>query len=428
MSCPYTDCTRERLGASLDRCPQCERPVRPCESCGSYNRPFANHCRICGERVNARPGDWTGFRGGAQRISLNRPQGLGKFRTIAAEPEVELTLDSACRGLLLVDHHLLAVSETGAVKVLDLARRERIGEWTFEGPLHGKPAVGRGTLYVGAESGLLAFTLGKLTQKAPAMEPRWRLDLPGTLTGPLLPWEEHLYATVALEDHRHAIVLVANAAGSMPAKPRVLAEGGRFSALAGHPAPVDQIYCLSEEKGRLMLTELAGASHSEPVVQQRPLRNAPLPLQEHRPVAAIGKRIFAILEDEDTFCMLDGSRSRFGRRFRKDVRDYALSTPQSGVLVHGGGLFALANNQDEKHDYLRNVRCPPVLVENFAVFFGLPNGVVRYHRLDNLPVFEDLRLTQKKSSEVTALASADDRLAAGDAQGSVQLWRFEATT
>lgn len=426
MTCPYLDCTRKRLGAAVDRCPQCDRRVRSCEACSQYNRPFANHCRNCGASLAPPSGDWIGFRGGPQRIAVNRQPGFSHFRKVAPKPIASLSLNSACRGLLFVEDHLLAISEGGLVKLRDSAGDGLTGEGTFDGPLCGEPAVGRGSLYLGTKRGVTAFTLGDITGKQKTLEARWHMELPGVPTGSLLPWGDHLYLRIAGENRTETVVRIADAAKMPSSELDILAKAQRFTDLAGQPYPTDRIYWLAEKSGEILQYEVRYPDRSEPPREFRIVQNAPLPLHEHRPIAVIGKRVFAVLQDSDTLCKLDGGQASFSRRFRDDVRDYALQSPGKGVAVHGGGLFSLYDRQDEKHAYLRNVTCSPVLVDDFAIFFGLPSGSVRYHRLDNLAVYEDLQLTQQAGARITALASAGDRLAAGNAQGLVCLWRLES--
>ena len=420
LACPYLNCSEMReLPAGGESCPACRRVVRVCPHCATSNRAFANFCRLCGRALPDPANEWPMFKGGAQRLGLNRwPQARRDQGGI--EEVLELRLDGACRSLLASDRHLVAVSQEGGIEVVDVARGAATSvRARADGPVSAEPCVSRGTLFVPVSGRVTAFPLGGLHLATPRLEQRWEVRLPGIPVHALLPFEGLLYLEVLVPDGSREVYTIGNLESEQPGEPRRLLAASRVSWLAANP-PSRQVFWLTEEDGVLRVHCHDHSAADGPVLTTRPVSGAPLPMAVSVPVAVLGAKLFAVLGDGDTLCRLDVRDGVLDLTLRPDVRAFALAGLRDGLLVEGRGLHFLAAQHTEQLPPLVRVKGSPVILQDRAAAIGLQDGRVRLYDLHSLPLHDEFRVSPD-ADEISALISFRRFVAAGDDKGVVKV-------
>ena len=208
MPCAAATASLEGAGtgeppAGGESCPACRRLVRRCPHCGTGNRAFASFCRACGRALPETAGEWTAFKGGAQRLGLDRWPSPTPLREAYVEPILDLRLGAPCRSLLSADRHLIAVDADGGVTVADVARGAGSAvTLRSEGPVSAEPCVSRGLLFLASPGRVAAYPLGHLDLPVPRREPRWEVPVPGTPIQALLVLDDRLYLTLLKDGDR----------------------------------------------------------------------------------------------------------------------------------------------------------------------------------------------------------------------------------
>jgi hypothetical protein len=420
LPCPYLDCREQReLPAGAESCPSCLRLVKICPHCAAANRAFANFCRACGRALPEATGEWPTFKGGPQRLGLNRwPQARQPMGGI--EEILELRLDSPCRSLLSSDRHLIAVSQAGGIEVVDAARGAASSVRTrTDGPVSAEPCVSQGTLFVPAPGCVTAFALGGLHFARPRLEQRWEVRLPGVPIHALLALEGYLYLDVLLPEGSHEVCVISDVGTERPGELRRLLSAQRVSWSAANP-PSRQVFWLTEEDGELKVHCHDHSAPAGPALTTRPVAAAPLPLADSVPIAVMGAKLFAVLGNEDTLCRLDARDGVFDLALRADLRSYALSGMRDGLLVDARGLYFLGAQHHEQLPPMVRVKGSPVVLQDRAAAVGLQDGRVRLYDLHALPLHDEFRVSQD-TEELTALMSFRRFVAAGDEQGAVKV-------
>lgn len=235
MRCPYLDCKADIAGGRT-RCQKCERQLKICRKCATSNRVFAVHCRECGTPLPDSDADWPMFKQSAQGLGVNRFVITKKFPEIRPEHEENFRLPDRCKSLLVYDNYLFAISQGGEVKVVDISQVpfKELTSFNVGGKVYSVPALNHGSLYIGAEKSLQAYSLGKLFSDTSAVEPRWTVPVNATPIRSLLPVENRLLFTLAYPDRHHEICMISDIETDHPGSPATLHSGSHLSSMAAH--------------------------------------------------------------------------------------------------------------------------------------------------------------------------------------------------
>lgn len=202
--CPYIECKQEHMDNISDQCPDCGQYLKRCEMCQTANRSFANYCRFCGEKLPGSNMYWTGFKGTPQRTGLNRSIVPNSPPDLNIRELKSIRFPGRCRSILADDGYLVAVSDGGTVKIVNLNQLDT-EPYTFvtDGNIYAEPALHNGTLYLGRvkspdheKGSIYAYTLGGVSLSTPEVNLRWDMDLKGTPVQALLPFDDRLYLNV----------------------------------------------------------------------------------------------------------------------------------------------------------------------------------------------------------------------------------------
>ncbi len=423
MNCPYPDCSKKKLPKGTNRCPQCRRFIKPCRQCKELNRALSRFCRACGRRLVDSQEDWLGYKGGPERCGLNRyrhPKGL---RNLTLKELLRLDLEDPCCSLLSCEGLLIAISECGIIEAADLAGSGRPIRWRADGAVCGQPCVERGSLYIGGENWVAAYSLAGLTRTPPRLEPRWTVRLQGTPMHSLLAQEGRLYLNVGFADGTRQVQVIDNIDGPQPSRARILFSSRILSSLVGSPPPGKWVSFLSQENGDTVVYRVEH-QESTPKYSKKPIKGAPRPLRDHVPIAAIGKKIFAVFGDDDLLCRIDAEDAVFDVGIHPDTKRFALSGLGDGIVVHTAALFFIKRNAEEALSHLDRVKGPPVILKDRAALLGFQNGRLRVHDLNNPAFYQEHSISDKEFAAVTALASFRDYIAAGSDDGTVKLLKL----
>lgn len=421
MSCPYLDCDEPSVPEKAAACPKCRRLTKGCPSCKTANRAFSNFCRRCGHALPDSAADWTGSKGGPQRLGLNPTRQAAPFRELKIQQVRESHLGDHCRSLLSCDGHLVAVSAGGTVEISDVSGRAAPLRINVDGPVTCDPCISRGTLFIGAAGRVTAYPLGTLTRQPPRLDPRWSIRLEGTPVNPLTVAEGRLYVTVALQNRRREVRVIDHIDRDQPLARQAIYAAARLSWMAAD-APTRRLVFLSEEGKDLFLHSTATGGTRFHLTSRR-IANAPSPFAEHIPIALAGTKVYGVFGDAEKLCRLDAAQGTFEQVIRDDAKAFALSSIRDGVLVDSGGLYFLGMGMAERLNNHERIKGHPVLLADCAVAVGLQDGRLRVYDLHNPSFQETLRLSGE-GEEVTALASFGTCLAAGTARGLVKLFEL----
>jgi hypothetical protein len=427
VACPYLDCgDASQLPAEAESCPTCRRLVKVCPQCGSSNRAFANFCRVCGKALPETVGDWAGFKGGGQRLGLNRWPQARPLRESRLEEVLELRLGDACRSLVSSDRHLIAVAGNGEVKIVDVARGPASEiRLAASGEMTAEPCVSRGMLYLAAKEvrgrgRVVAFALGGLGLEEPRLEPRWEMGVPGIPIQALLALEGRLYLSLLLPDRRREVHLIEDADRDRPRDSQALLSVRRPSWLAANP-PSRKVFFLSEEDGDLRVHWADHGATSNPRLATRSVTGAFLPLVDSVPIAVMGAKIFAVLGEAERLCRIDAQDGVFDLAMQADARDFALGGVRDGLVIDTSGLVFLAAQRRADLNPMERIKGPPVILKDCAAVIALQDGRLRVYDLRTPPLHQELRVSSGME-EVTALISFRNYIAAGDSAGTVKVF------
>lgn len=417
VTCPYSEpkCN-SRVAGDARRC-QCGRMLKRCDACGAHNRAFANFCRTCGRGLSSHF-NWTGFRGGTRRLGFN-PSGP-EADGLTTQLSLTLNLGSECRSLLAYDGHLVAVSHSGAVVIADVLTATSVCRFQAQGPVTAQPCIRGGILYLAGGGQLSAYSLGSVTLRQPRVHSLWTVPLGGTPIHALTPVGDRLYVTVASLSWREVQVIETV---TRPSAPQRVHGALRMSWVAADPGQGDAVF-FSQNDGGDMQLHVAGAKLTTHTVALEQL-------PEH-PIAVIGRTVFGIFGDGHRLVRIDASTGAIEEPLAEDTQFFALSHAreeewdrESVVIDSRGITFSSAGVRDAFGPLDRAVKGSPLIIRNSAVVVGMDDGRIRVYNLAHLPRHE-VWVVGGSSSPITALASFDEFIAAGNRDGVVEVRELRA--
>jgi len=191
--CPYPDCKSVLVKAAVRYCPECNRKVRRCLACGSFNLPDSSDCFLCNAYLGEDPGDWLMFKGNPARTG-NTPEKLRTPLKIKwTYPEKSLkerifTSPIVYQGMVFFgscDRHLHAVDQFNGKSIWKRPTGDKIIS---------TPAIYRGVIFVASLDGNI---YAQLTKNG---KPLWVFsteESSGKITAPLLACAQGVIAVTA---------------------------------------------------------------------------------------------------------------------------------------------------------------------------------------------------------------------------------------
>lgn len=422
MNCPYLEpgCPRD-LPATAVSCPGCRRFLKACAHCREANRAFANFCRACGGALAAEKGNWLGYKGGVRRLGFNAaPPAYQKFDVV--DTGLDVRLGDVCRSVLGYDRHLVAVSNSGTIEIADPRRPAAAQRLQGPGPVSAEPCIDNGVLYVGSVGQVAAYSLGAMTLPAPRLRPLWRVALAGAPIQALTPLGDRLYVTVA-KDARKEVQAIDSVRGAQPNLPATIHAARRVSWIAADAARGEAVF-LSDDGGGVHVHVVSAAG-----MESRPV---PLDAFSDHPIAFLGGRVFALFDDARVY-RIDPTSGGIDEAIGVDTQLFALTHDgdgdwdRDGVQIDSGGIvFARANVRDAFSHLDRAVKGSPVIVQRRAAAVGMEDGRVLLYDLARPPMHDTWRLDGGSGAPITALASFDSFIAAGNRDGVVAVRELRA--
>jgi hypothetical protein len=261
-----------------------------------------------------------------------------------------------------------------------------------------------------------------MTMQTPRVRPLWQLPLDGTPVQALTAAGDRLYVTLASADWRE-VVVIENLAQPQPSAARPLHGAPRMSWIAADPASSHAVF-LSETDGRGIELHVA-----------RPeLTTYPVPLDrlaEH-PIAFLGGTVFAIFGVAQRLYRINASSGAIEEPLDEDTQLFALTDingdwDRDSVRVDTDGVvFSRARIRDSMEPHDRAVKGSPLIVRDSAAVIGMEDGRVRIYNLAQLPRHEVWRVGGADGVAITALASFDSYIAAGNRDGTVEVRELRA--
>jgi hypothetical protein len=343
---------------------------------------------------------------------------------------ISFDFSSRCRSILANDGYLVAVSENGSIKVMDLNRAAKEPHtFTTDGNILAEPALHNGTLYIGnirnqqvGKGGIYAYTLGGISLDPPEINLRWDMDLKGAPVQAVLPFDDRIYLNIGYKDGRREIHVIDNIKGSKPTGPTCVYNGVRSSTLAADP-PTKKVFFLSTERGQLFINVFDHSNGTPPVMSSRPVKDAPPDFLEHIPIAVLGAKIFAVFGDKKDLCRLDEYKSSFDTKITARVRNYALAGMNKQVVINSTGVFSTVGNRQEDLIRGESIISGPVVLRDRAAVVGMRDGKVRFYKLNSLSI-QDESPVFGSNEKVQTLAAFKDMIAAGNHKGKVKLLKI----
>ncbi len=428
MNCPYPDCNAKKIQAGESHCPKCQRQLKMCnrKTCSTPNRSFAMYCCNCGGQLPEADTNWPMLKGGPQKLGLNRfmiPRG---FSDLNIEEIATLRMSDGCRSLLIYDNYLFSFSQGGEVRITDISQTpvKELDSFNVGGNIYSIPALANGSLYVGTEKHLQAYSLGNLLSEKSPVAPRWDIPVTGTPVRSLLPVENRLFFTIADQETGHEIQMVDNIKLANPTPPETLFRGTHLSWIAGSITPNSKrIYFLSSSNGT-MVHVIDLMSGSKPELKSVQVKRASSKFKRRVPIAVMGVKIFAVFRGQDTLCRLDAGTGEIDRQFCKNVREFVMEGVNEPVAAKSKGLFIKKINQDVPLVSGQTIRGWPIILKGCAVASGMQDGTVLLHDIRNPALPRIWPVSEHPNEPVTAMASSKNIIAAGNTEGLVKLCRL----
>jgi hypothetical protein len=409
VRCPYSEpnCTSE-VAAGARRC-RCGRYVKHCRRCSTRNRAFAKFCRGCGQLLSPSTANWLGYKAGSSRTGVNDasiPAGC-----MTSPTGVRLRLGDECRSILGYDGHIVAISLNGIVEIADPKRAKSVCRFQAQGPITAEPCIEEGVLYLATRGQVTAYALMPMTLETPRVRPLWQVAVNGTPVQALTPVGERLFVTAASAGWREVHVIAQQRARLLHGAPSV-------SWIAGDAATSRAVF-FSEQDGRVQLHVVGEAMTTVPVSLQS--------IGDH-PIALLGDTLFATFGDERRLYRLDADSGGIEELLADDTQLFALAHhggewDRSLVSIDSGGiLFSRSMVRDSFAPHERPWRGSPIIVQDCAVVVAMQeDGRVLIYDLAALPQHEIWRLADNTTAPITALASFDSFIAAGNKDGVVEV-------
>lgn len=418
MTCPYSEPKCNAAVEPLARRCRCGRAVTHCEQCSVKNRAFANFCRSCGAGLQPSKSNWTGYRGGTRRLGFNAAD-PGNDPTTTKLP-LTLRIGEECRALLGYDGHLIAVSKNGVIEVADVLATSSSCRFQVQGRVAAQPCIHKGVFYLAAGRQLSAYALGAMTLIPPKVRPLWTLTFDGPPIHALLPVGNRLYVTIGTPGGRE-IHVVDNL--DRPSKSRMIHSSTKVSWLAANSVRENAMFFSETAGGDIELHVAASDFVSHPAAVEH--------VPEH-PIAVIGDIVFGIFGESHRLYRIDASTGAIEESIDEDLQFFALSHTteeewdRGSVLINSAGvLFSRSGIRDMFGPHDRAVKGSPVIVRNAAAVIGMEDGRVRVYDLKHPPRHE-VWLVGGGTAAITALASFDHYIAAGNEEGIVEICEIGA--
>ncbi len=397
------------LATDAPRC-LCGGYVKRCSRCASRNRSFAVFCRGCGTALSPLAANWAGYRGGPRRLSANASSAAAHDCTTRAT-DLRLRLGDSCRSLLGYDGHLIAISLNGVVEVADPLRAKSVCRFQTQGPVTAEPCISDGVLYLATRGQLSAYALAALVLETPRIRPLWHVTLSGTPIHALTAVGDRLYVTVATADWREVQVIEQGSVRSIHGAPKM-------SWVAADPSSSRAVF-LSEEDGRVRLHVMSDGLATHAVALHS--------LTDH-PIALLGGTIFGIFGDAHRLYRINAATGAIEEPLDEDTQLFALTRDgaddwdRDGVGIDTRGIaFWRTGVRDSFAPHERASKGSPVIVQGCAAAVGMEDGRVLLYNLAQLPRHEVWRLGDQSGAAITALASFESYIAAGNRDGIVEV-------
>ena len=426
MNCPYLDCDAANIQGDETHCDKCRGQLKICKKCSTPNRSFAIYCRECGTPLPDSDTDWPIFKQSPQRLGVNRFVITRKFSKVKPKHEEHLRLPGRCRSLLVYDNYLFAISQGGEVKVVDISQvpfRE-LTSFNTGGNVYSVPALNHGSLYIGTEKSLHAYSLGNLFSGNSSVEPRWTVPVSATPVQSLLPVENRLLFTLAYPDRYRGICMISNIETAHPEPPAEIYKGSHLSSMAGHfTARNKKVYFLSVNGSEeVELHCIDNTSGSELVTL--PVKKAPSKFRKIIPIAIIGASIFVVFRKEETLCRVDTATGEINALICKNVKDFVMAGINEPIVNNSRGLFFKRINRQAELEDGQTIRGNPLVLKDFALVVGMGDGNVHLYdiRKPEIPVVWDV--SEQPTEKITALAASKNIIMAGNDKGLVKICRL----
>jgi hypothetical protein len=428
LNCPYLDCTCENIQDSETRCPNCRRYLKTCSKCSAFNRAFAMYCRNCGAQLPATETNWSEFKGGPQRLG-NAGFLIGKrVPDIKTEDIGTFNVSKFCKSLLIYDQYLFAFSVEGEITVADISKTPVKPFISFHagGNIYAVPAISQGSLYVGTEKYLRAYSLGNLFSEPTAKpDPRWELPVSGTPVRELLPVKDQLYFMTIFPDRHYEICAVKDIQAARIKPSGRCFSGLHVSSLAGiHTDKIRKIYFLSQDQNgtRLHLIDHARGTVFEPEIL--PVKGGTAGFRKRIPIAVIGAKIFFVLKTEDTLCRLDAHTGEIDSKFCKNVREFSMAGINDPIISTSKGLLFQRIGKKAELGEGQAIRGAPLILKDCAAAVGMRGGAVRLYDIHDPALPLIWSVSENPGEPVTSLAASENIIAAGNEKGLVKLCRL----
>ena len=409
MTCPYSqpDCLSE-LATDAPRC-LCGGYVKRCSRCATRSRAFAVFCRGCGTVLPPLATNWAGYKGGSRRLGATAS--AAGSDCVSRSTDLRLRLGDACRSLLGYDGHLIAISVSGVVEIADPLRAKSVCRFQTQGPITAEPCISDGVLYLAMRGQLSAYAMAALVLEPPRVRPLWQVPLNGTPIHALTAAAGRLYVTVATADWREVHVVEQRTVRSILGAPKM-------SWVAADPSGSSAVF-LSEEDGRVRLHVMSEGLATHPVALHT--------LADH-PIALLGGKVFGIFGEAHRLYRIDAANGAVHEPLDEDTQLFALTRDaaddwdRDGVGIDTGGIaFWRSGVRDSFAPHERASKGSPVIVQCCAAAVGMEDGRVLLYNLAQLPRHEVWRLGNQAGAAITALASFESYIAAGNREGMVEV-------
>lgn len=425
MNCPYPNCNTSELKNSDIYCPECQKPLKRCPACATANRSFAVYCRNCAGRLPESKYNWPMAKGGPQGLGINRHNKPGKVADMSIRDIKTIRLPDWCRCILVYDDHLFAFSQGGQVDITDISRSTAVHVLSFNlgSNIISMPAVHQGSLYVGVERHIYAYSLGALIAGQPNAEPRWGLQTTGTPIKSLVPVGNELYYTLMNLEKRHEIHVIQNIQGAYVNSSVKITAGDHLSSIAGvSTAKTHKIYFLSAaNRNENHLHVINHSRGKKPDTKVVPIRSAPSRFRKRIPIAVIGAQVYLVFQKDNSLCRIDGNTGQIDRIFCKHVKDFVLEGLNEPIVTTSQGAFIRKTNREITLSSGESIRSWPLILKDRAVVLGMKDGSLHLYDIHNPGLPRIWEVSEKPSDFITAMAAYKNVIAAGNSKGVVKV-------
>jgi hypothetical protein len=150
-------------------------------------------------------------------------------------------------------------------------------------------------------------------------------------------------------------------------------------------------------------------------------------MAEH-PIAFLGGTVFGIFGEAHRLYRIDAATGAIEEPLEEDTQLFAVTHDaadewdRDGVGIDTSGIvFWRSGVRDSFAPHERAARGSPVIVQGCTAAVGMEDGRVLLYNLAQLPRHEVWRLGDQEGAAITALASFDSYIAAGNRDGVVEV-------